>query len=202
MKFYNFLNENYDEDEARKILKILLKDCKPYIDILKKFNFAEYFLTGRRKPLASDPIIKRKVRKNRDALDTPDVIHKWVDNWFYKKFGIKARSQTVFCTSSYGQAMNYGSVYFLFPIGKFEVIWSKKHQDLFRRSYMDKGLEDYQEYFMDDFANTYVKGNPIDALNSGNEIMLYCKEYYLMRTKNNPVKDIVIDNLELGNYEI
>jgi hypothetical protein len=80
MKFKTFLNETYDEDEARKILKILLKDCKPYIDILKKNNFMHYFLTGRRKPMGDDSLIKRKVRQDRRSLDTPDDIHKWVDD--------------------------------------------------------------------------------------------------------------------------
>jgi hypothetical protein len=77
MKFYNYLNETYNEDEARKILKILLKDCKPYIDILKKNNFMYYFLTGRR---INEEFIKRKVRQDRRSLDTPDDIHKWVDD--------------------------------------------------------------------------------------------------------------------------
>jgi hypothetical protein len=200
MKFKTFLNETYNEDEARKILKILLKDCKPYIDILKKNNFMYYFLTGRR---INEEFIKRKVRQDRRSLDTPDDIHKWVDDWFLKKFGIKARSQTVFCTSRYGQASSYGKVYFLFPIGKFEIIWNKKYPDIFNRAFMDRGLESYKEYFMDNFADAYVKGKPIEALKSGNEIMLHCKEYYLMWASSiNPVKDIVIDNLELGNYEV
>ena len=198
MRFKEYITEDVDKQEANERLKLILKDCKPYINILKKISFMYYFLSGRRSGYGSLDFDKKKVRQNRKPKDTPEEIHQWVDKWFYEKFGIKARSQTLFCTSDRTSAHTYGKIYYIFPIGKFEVIWSKEHMDLYKRAYMDMGIERYKEYFLDNYQYTYTKGKPVNALKSGNEIMLYCKEYYML-SWSNPINHMVIDALETGN---
>ena len=192
MQFKKYLNEQ----KAEEIYEIIKKDCKPYLNLLKSINFNNYLYSGRRIP--EYVFTKKKIRKGRKPKDTPQEIHEWLDNWFYKKFGIKARSNTLFCTSDFGFASNYGIVHYVFPIGKFEMIWSYKHKDIYNRAYMDRGLERYIEYFEDNFADTYIKGNERKALGTGHEIMLSCKEYYLMYMIDDE-SDKVIDMLEFGN---
>jgi len=70
------------------------------------------------------------------------------------------------------------------------MIWSNKVNDLYNNSFMNKGLDFYKEYFLNNFAKTYVKSIP-GALLSGNEIMLYCKSYYLLLVDNEEVEDFI-----------
>src|SRR6056297_324818 len=199
MRFKDYITEGInDKQDANKRLQLIKKDCQPYINILKKISFMYYLLSGRSSGYGSLDFDKKKVRQNRKPKDTPEEINQWVDKWFYKKFGIKARSQTLFCTSDKSSARNYGKIYYIFPIGNFEVIWSKKYTDLYNRAHMDTGLDRYKEFFLDYIADTYIKGKSIDALKSGNEIMLYCKEYYML-SASNPINHIVIDELESNN---
>ena len=179
MRLQQYLNEASDEDIAKKRIALIWKNCQPFLKQMKSLNFEnENLLFSGRK--SSSDFTKKKVRKNRSPKDTSIDIHNWVDDWFYEKFGIRARSNTVFCTSDRGTSIEYGDVYVLFPIGKFEVIWSYHLKDLYDKFVMDMGLEYWKKNFLSYDAKTYKKGNLQRALKSKNEIMLYCKEYYML----------------------
>lgn len=48
----------------------------------------------------------KKVRKDRKPRDLDINTHNKVDEYFYEKFGIKFRSQSLFCTGSINNAKN------------------------------------------------------------------------------------------------
>ena len=99
-------------------------------------------------------------------------LHNRVDEYFSNKFGIRFRSQSVFCTGDYASALNYGEVAAIEPIGNFEICWSPKCYDLIE-------IEDYPWMSVEDFIieNNYQIGNLEEALKSKNEIMLFCNSY-------------------------
>lgn len=182
MKFLKYLNEK--DLTIEEIKQILYKDCKPYLKQLTKINFKkrELLISGRKD---QTPFGTKDIRKDRKPRDTKLEIHNWIDEQFYKKFGIKARSQTLFCTGDLSQASNFGYTHYIFPIGNFEVIWSNKHMDLYNKANMNMELKRYQEYFLKYVLPDYEKGGLQSALNSRNEIMLYCKSFrcYVMDTQ-------------------
>ena len=182
MRLHQYLNEFYDGDEdiAKKRISLIEKNCQPFLKQMKSINFEDdnLLFSGR---WDRTEFTKKKVRKNRRPKDTSIDIHDWVDNWFYKKFGIKARSNTIFCTSHKGYALSYGNLFVIFPIGKFEVIWSSRLKDLFNKADMNRGLEKWSKNFLEFNAKTYKKGDLQGAIKSENEIMLHCKEYYLLK---------------------
>ena len=47
----------------------------------------------------------------RKPKDSDLFVHKIADQWFDDKFGIKARSETIFCTRNCHQAAEYGEAY-------------------------------------------------------------------------------------------
>ncbi|WP_415396242.1 hypothetical protein [Sulfurimonas sp. CS5] len=69
-------------------------------------------------------------RKNRKPKHLPLELHEKVDEYFFNKFGIKFRSQSVFCTGKMKSALDYGKVAIIEPVGHFEICWSPKCYDL------------------------------------------------------------------------
>lgn len=174
MKFYNYLNELYADYNTINIIEYL-KKCKPFINDWKKAKSENFLYSGRK--LSAKYIIK-KVRQDRKSLDTPINLHRLVDDEFEKLFDIKARSQTLFCTPNMAMARRYGVPYYIFPVGKYEIIWSDSVGDLYS-SLIDVS---YNEKLAVDLVNTaYKKGDLKNALKSGNEIMVYCKEYLAIK---------------------
>lgn len=112
-------------------------------------------------------------RKDRKPLHLSMDIHEQADLIFEDKFGIKFRSQSVFCTGSYKEANSYGNIVVrVEPIGHFTVCWSPLCDDFIK--IMDKNDMSVQEFIE---INKYQTGDINLAIASKNEIMLYCKQY-------------------------
>jgi len=163
-----------EEGILSKYLTLIEKECQPYIKAIRggKGLFA-------RVTSEKSTILKKKVRTDRRPLDTSVKIHKWFDRIFEKKFGWKARSNAIFC---YGRPADEVALYdfLVFPIDKFKYVWSPNIFDLYNITASQP--DDYIES-NDDVLETYKytdKGLK-KALVSGNEIMVNCKEVYLVR---------------------
>lgn len=79
---------------------------------------------------------KTQTRKGRVPVDTPIEIHNMFDEMFEKKFGLKPRSQSLFCSKSLKVARNYADnvddVYIVIPLGNnLKYAYSKKILDFF-----------------------------------------------------------------------
>lgn len=80
-----------------------------------------------------NPVSILSVNQNRLPKDTPLAIHKLFLDAF-KTAGIKAnRDNSIFCTGSYSQAMDYStfSPHIIYPIGPFEFAYSNDITDLY-----------------------------------------------------------------------
>ena len=195
-KFFNYINET----DTSLIVDALKKDCQPFIKDLKKIKKGQeqsFLYIGR---FIKTSFMKKQVRQDRNPSDTPEEIHKFVDNWFYKKFGVRLRSNSVFATFSFQLATAYGFPYFIFPIGKYDSYFSHNSKDLFltlKKLYYDEmpaSLESFKDYenFLDG-EKIEIKKIILDWLNNqskyqkglkytDSEIMIHCKEYYLIDT--------------------
>jgi hypothetical protein len=134
MKLREYLIEEYDDDNFNDIISIIKKDCKKYIKEL--ISYDKILFRGLDKlPRNTSSIRKNfwkvKPRKDRTPGDTPEELHNYLDLQFKKKFGWKARSEGVFCSRSRSTTYNYGSPYFVFPIGDYKYLYSNKITDLF-----------------------------------------------------------------------
>ena len=170
MRLVNYLNEKSvakfsDFDIAMEFME---KNCQPFIDYwTKRLNPDDFLYRG--VPGVPDIFLK-KVRKNRKPMNTEEEIQKIADDNFERRFGIRARSETVFCSSKIKQAKDYGQPRIIFPVGKYEVIWSPDIEDMYLS--MSSDIEEFR-----DQLNSYIKGRLSDAIFSGNEIMLHCESY-------------------------
>lgn len=94
-------------------------------------------------PKPSNPVTfeyENIFRQNpRTSRDTPDSIHKLVDDWFYenKQYGIKARSSTIICSTNIKQARTYvndndeDNIRQIVPKGDYSCIYCKGVKDMF-----------------------------------------------------------------------
>lgn len=197
-RFITYINE----ENIDKVREDINKLCKPYIRKLRQYKDNKFLFSGRK--FSSSDVIKGKVRRDRKPKDTPLEIHELLDKQFYKEFGIKARSQSLFCVQKYQYTKSYGTPYYIFPIGDYTTIWAVRIDDLYewlkgeigehtsRRSefYHVHGDDiidgwrsiDNTEEILDiiedmDIPNYYSSRDYQKLSKDTNEIMLHCKEY-------------------------
>ena len=111
MNFKNWLTK---ADEIKE-------NCQPF---LRMTDHPLY--RGVSSPLQSTFIRARveTVRKDRKPRDASPLSHKLADDWFFNKYGLRPRSQGLFCTASEKVAASYGKLTYVFPVGKFRYMWA------------------------------------------------------------------------------
>ena len=119
------------------------------------------------------PYVKN-TRKNRIPKNLNLRDHKLADQIFYEKFGIRFRSQSVFCTGDISSAKCYGDVAIIKPIGNYKICWSPICHDFIEVEQSHLNIIDFIE------ENRYKIGDLKEALDSGNEIMLFCERYKVL----------------------
>lgn len=186
-KFLNYINEKDDYD-FDNIINTIKKDCQPFLKDWKTKYKQENLWSGRRKIIRFD---KRKIRKNRTPRDTPIELHKEMDKWFHKKFGVKARSESLFCTFNEKDSQLYGEPHIIFPIGKYKMISSNKIEDIYfvletlftnaigTNTFLWDNVTNKQE-FINNLIETLEEGNYKINQHNDSEQMLVCNEYYIM----------------------
>lgn len=141
MKLVNLL----ESEEDNLIIHRIKRDCSFLLPQIK-----DNFLYRGMKLQPGEKFIRKTVRKNRLPKDTRDTDHKVIDEYFKETFGIGYRSEALFATGSYLQAMDYvddrnnGTPCFVFPIGTFTALHSDKYEDM--------NTSIYDEYFGYDFG--------------------------------------------------
>lgn len=187
MRLKTYLNENIDTHWDEMWPKIL-KECKPFLkklkhgpyDILRDDNGCLLF-----RGISSNEslITKRKRRKNREPKDTPFLNHQYLDDIFNKKFGWKARSNGIFCTGNGMQALEYGELFVIFPIGKFDILWSEAVDDLW--GYLSgREIDHLTHKPKDTLLNDWLEDFDERADQTKNEYLdTKIKEWEIIRTK-------------------
>jgi len=129
MRLIKYINEDTDD----KIISKILKECKPWFNLIKKTKVKNKLLwRGGSKAKKVKYYEKIKTRKNRKSMDICNSMHILLDKSFEKHYNIKARSQTVFCLQSKNYTVLYsGKPVVIIPVGEFDYIWSKEIYDLY-----------------------------------------------------------------------
>ncbi|MCK5019545.1 MAG: hypothetical protein KAS32_20970 [Candidatus Peribacteraceae bacterium] len=118
------------------MITLIHKECQPFLKEWapkqKGKSEATFMYSGRRN---EKDFVKKRIRKNRRPTDTHIDIHNDLDKRFTKKFGYPARSNSVFVTGDFSSTNRYGEGYMVFPIGKYQFLWSPKQKDLYENLY-------------------------------------------------------------------
>lgn len=114
----------------------------------------------------------------RTPKDTKSEIHEHADSWFVERFGIRARSSTLICTTNFEQARSYGYTYKINPIEPISIIYSPLVKDF---------LEHELELASDSQSDvwTWLEGKDFKMVRSVKdiepdflgEVMVHCEHY-------------------------
>ena len=180
------------EATKQEIIETLEKNCKPFIS---KMGKSRLLLRGSRVS-NSDGIIKLSPRSDRKPMSTNPGVHKIIDEVFQSEFGWKPRSTGLFCTTVFNTALFYGQPNSIWPIGPFKFLWSKTITDFFTWL-SDVSTKEYSQLIkgstsgeasditkvkeiLKKAVDQYTDKNLSKALNSNSEIMIGCKNYYMV----------------------
>jgi len=161
------------------IIKRLKKDCKPFLQEIKKakgflYRGSSYYVQTMRKAIP---------RTDRKPTDTPIKLHDQANDFFIKKFGWAGRNGVF--ASHLIQALQYGrdatGTYLFFPIKEYKFIWSPEIDDFWIDLIDDVGIFD-QKYF-NMMLKTYIDTDLSKAIDLQGEIMFKCESYYLVHRK-------------------
>jgi hypothetical protein len=161
-------------------------------------------MSGRRKRTAI--IDKKTTRKDRNPLDTPKPLHELMDDFFYKKFGVKSRSNAIFCSFNPNLVDDFGTTHLIFPIGKYKAVSSDYIEDIYNRidiifkMITGGGISVRRFAAVDEEDLEWLKREILTLLKDSsytdklifhnNEIMVTCKEYYIVNKDfNGPLLD-------------
>ena len=182
MRLQQYIKEEITHPEVKKLVKFA-NDISPWLKYCDNNGIKNRLFWRGTNHFLNNKFQLRKMRKSRNPVDMNEYTHDQFDDAFYNCFGIRARSQSVFCFSRGRRARHYGDhINVVLPKGKFDIIWSPTVKDLYvkRNNFRDKS----GNVIEDDVCKRYLKNEKIKQLMDnriygGNEIMLHCKEYYL-----------------------
>lgn len=124
-----------------------------------------------------------KVKKDRYPRHSNELVHKYADEVFFEKFGIKFRSQSIFCTGYIDSAFQYGKVKCIEPIvdENSKICWSPIVDDFIDIEDaidMKNITKEAVQNFIESKNYQVRKFNGLhEAIKSKNEIMVYCDTY-------------------------
>jgi len=133
-------------------------------------------------------------RSSRRPRDSSSSQHDAADAWFEQKFGVYARSKSLFASGNKHSLSDYGDTYIVLPKGHMSVIWSPKVDDMYGhfetghwgtlRQGLRLGSVSEEEFWhqigMDLDDQDYREGDLPAGIKSGNELMIQCNSYYII----------------------
>lgn len=204
--------ELFEGYKNKEVCSIIMEDCKPFIEALRKANMKDVLLYHGVLEIKSE-IIKLKPFKKREPKDTPLVIQKKVDAILFKKFGWRPRKSGVFTTTSDWQAGEYGDLFLFFPIGEFEYVYNPNIEDMYgflsydtEPTIIENGklcdvdfdgnaitTKDINKV-IEELTKNYQNDNFKEALESRAEIMFKCDSYYLVNSSyEDKLKELIYE---------
>lgn len=177
--FKQFLTEEYTPEN---MVEAIARDCQPY---LNEVNFVDNKGTAKlfRGMKGNSMVLKKQTRINRQSLAMPEKEKEILDDAMMQVFGYPFRSKVAFTSGNSRRVELFGSAYIIFPIGNFTYLWSPEVDDLNEN---DEWTQMYKQNEINHDSvvkflkeRNYMKDkNLIEAIDSGNEVMIGTEEYY------------------------
>ena len=192
MRLQHYLNESVikEYETITSIIHDIQMDCQPFLKQVKyPWNLLQRGMRNH-----SD-LSYNGVRSDRKPKDTSVELHKMFDDYFLKKFGIRLRSESVFCYRYHDpNNKSYGTQFMIFPVDEFHIYYNPDVEDLFIHTGDTDHLE--PDYF-NRIASGYEKEKVNTVPNSTSEFMLYCTNYYAIALNDREYLKFLRDHFKM-----
>lgn len=136
--------KKYEEIKLKNNLDNIFFECKYFINDLKKCDKGSFIYRGVNKKVDIEKF--KSNLKYREPINMRIDIHEKLNKKFHEKFGWNVRNGVF----SIGKKTFYGiDSYLIFPIGKYEIVWSPEIIDLYGE------IEDVLDDILDDAIYKY-----------------------------------------------
>lgn len=137
----------------------------------------------------------RDCPRDRQPRNTRPAYHRAADDWFLRRFGIRYRSGSLFCTGSLETAAQYGEgkARFIYPVGEFRICWSPRVHDLFMWTF-NRSVPEFVS-FLENEAD-YREGDLCEAIASDCEIMVSCARFFSLASSLDCLSGMATDGRE------
>jgi hypothetical protein len=189
MKLKLYLNE--EENNIEEIYKILNKDCKKYLNYVKKANndaFKSFLFRGVDFGKVSSSQNYKKIKSKKISRKPRYInteLHEILNKLLYEKFGWKPRTEGIFTGNYYiAQSFAKAKCFMFAPVGNFQYIW-RKHIYVLYDYYSDIYYSNYSsDFFIKELKkelDKYSDENLHEAFNKHEmECIVKCDYYYLV----------------------
>ena len=167
----------------KDIAAIIKNECAPFLTLLQNEPQTVRFLY-RAASKGETNCIQLENRRDRKPKNMPSDLHEAGDEWFSSHFGVRFRGASVFCFGTFVDAEQYASsdkksVFAIFPVESFQFCWSTKSKDIYEhlgKEEVHRMTPEEYKHMLDELD--YRETDLLAAIDSGNEVMLACKNYY------------------------
>jgi len=174
----------------------IINECSEF---LQEINYDLVYKLFRGIPKLNSLYGKKHTRTDRRPMSNDYRTHEYFNLYFKRKYGVAFRS-SVFATGRAAAAITYGTLVNIFPIGKFDYLWSPDITDLYgsvtkgklidfniiahdalSNTNSDNYVSKIDDYLSDVGVKFYHNTDLTDAILSCSEIMINCNSYYYIR---------------------
>ena len=192
------LIDQYNKEQREGREDAIFSMCRPFLQQIKNQYRTQVVWRGTYEHAFGekyfDGMWLYRTNRHRTPRDVNPALHSYIDDYFFKKFGKRYRSQAAFGSGEPGVAVNYGDPYVFMPVGDFAFCWSPvlddliEHEDDLLDAIPHNPTIDQIAAVMDRFR--YTETNLVHAIRSGHEIMFDCQSYFLIDPKviNVPIR--------------
>jgi hypothetical protein len=165
-----YFDQNLNESTvpSNNIQEFIKTNCKPFLQMINNDTSKLLYrgISRSRHDDKDNAFIDSGFYHNRKTSGLSLENHNILNDLFLKKFN-KPFMNGLFTTGSKVQADEYGYIYAIFPIGKFNFVYNPNIHDMFY------GLE-YGKDKPTEIINGYTNDNLKNGINAKKEIILYC----------------------------
>jgi hypothetical protein len=200
MRLKSFINESDDKiTDYDSLVDTIRKNCNQYIKEVNNGN-GHMFLRELRGSSADKSFGKiQSTRSGRNPIDSDIEGHKILDDFFYKKYKIRGRSETWFAwiKKIYKINMNYSHSRLLFPYNGYKYLWNPEIRDLII------GDEKNAKKFIRKFGKKYKTKDALKISGEGIfEVMIKASKCVLVNSKIIEDKQKFFDDIGITSIKV
>ncbi len=185
MRFGNYVNETTNTLKGTPDnITLIKRECSEFLKELKSGKNILHRASRKFKTLKDSEIIIVPYRTGRAPVDTPEKVHKYIDNLLFEKFGWYPRSESLFCwIQNKNRSETILSIRIVIPANGYKYVYSPIIRDIYENYSRFGRKQDFVKWFKEELLPTYKDKNALNTtfhMYDSIELMLKAKKYYLL----------------------